>query len=323
MTRQAGPYDPHDMAALVADHSVVRRVYEEDRFSGRDNEKFGPDLNIHSRDDLAAHNAATMLDKETYAFHGQNNRDIYYNAATNTSTVINKDDPEASTCWRDDRKERGFEVLVQRENQARDALGLPDVEIKQGGYEALYGAEFKPTEEPEPEPEPQPEPDRGGPDLDPGAQPTEEEPQKEAQAEPQSEQLTGMEPAQQESSNVAQAPVYGGSLFGDMIDDAGEGLKDIVDDFGREVGGIMSGVAGGSPADGVKGEAEYFAKAVDDPEKFPPLDDEMAARIKERQAYEATNCALRGGEELSPAAQQWNMQDRVQAYMENQKSFSM
>src|ERR1700761_2206355 len=118
------PYDPHDIAEQVAQHAYFRHVVAEQRFTDRDGEKYGPDLEIGTKDDLARHVEETLLDPATEALHGVDGRDIYYNEATNTVVIVNIERLDRSTCYRDSSFEGEFDRIVDAENKERDKRGL-------------------------------------------------------------------------------------------------------------------------------------------------------------------------------------------------------
>jgi hypothetical protein len=73
--------------------------------------------------------------------------------------------------------------------------------------------------------------------------------------------------------------------------------------------------------------AAYFAKSVDDSERFPPRDNEEERLVTDRQSYEEIAGNLREGSgesrELSEEEQQTQMEDRMQAHISYQHRMSM
>jgi hypothetical protein len=122
------------------------------------------------------------------------------------------------------------------------------------------------------------------------------------------------------AQEVAQgAPAATSSLF-DIIDVAGDTVIEVVADTGKELAGVATdAVSGGLSVDD---RAEYYAKCVDDPERYPPLDNEMEAMAHVRRQYEEASRSLRGGE-MSAEARAWNYDDRKEEYMAYQKAYSL
>lgn len=120
------------------------------------------------------------------------------------------------------------------------------------------------------------------------------------------------------------------SLFSDIIDTTAQSLYEIADGVSAEVNDIANSFSAAHPdvpQEQVQ-EAAYYAKAVDDPEKYPPLNDGMKTEIEERQAYERVGEKLRAaGEEPGSLSdeqkQELMMEDRMQSYLDRQKEHSM
>jgi hypothetical protein len=74
-------------------------------------------------------------------------------------------------------------------------------------------------------------------------------------------------------------------------------------------------------------EATYFARAVDDPKNYPPLNSEMKEAIEERQAYERAETAMRGGRtadrDVSKQEKQELMEERIEAYLDRHKEIAI
>jgi hypothetical protein len=74
-------------------------------------------------------------------------------------------------------------------------------------------------------------------------------------------------------------------------------------------------------------DAAYFAQSVEDPEKYPPLNEDMKAQVEERRAYEEIGQKLRqsSGEDIAVSDEQRLevMQDRMESYMDRQKEHTM
>jgi hypothetical protein len=73
--------------------------------------------------------------------------------------------------------------------------------------------------------------------------------------------------------------------------------------------------------------AAYFAKSVEDPEKFPPLSEEMKAEVENWQLTDKIVQNLREASgkspDLSPEEQQLQMEERMQAHMIYQNQMSI
>lgn len=105
-------------------------------------------------------------------------------------------------------------------------------------------------------------------------------------------------------------------------------LEGTADAFGEVIGDVVqevSGIVGGGETT-LEQEAAYFARCVEDPEMYPPLNDEMAELAESRRSYERTLAASREAAgfdgELTAAGEKWMTEDRMQEYMDNQQSYS-
>ncbi|MEO8883201.1 MAG: hypothetical protein ABI377_07320 [Devosia sp.] len=135
------------IAQKIADGHSWKHV-EEGRFSGRKNEKYGPDLHITTRPELASRIEKTLLDKRTRVFRGidkrtgEQSREIYYNKKTNTVVIVNRNDPDGGTCQRASLKDMPeLRRLWKQDNATRNEFGLPRAELPQrGGFETLHPA---------------------------------------------------------------------------------------------------------------------------------------------------------------------------------------
>lgn len=132
-------YDPTEIARQIANgHAYDEHVFEQQRFTGRDNERYGPELHIDSREDFSRHIETTMRDLDTYVFEGVDRRDIYCNASTNTVVVVNLDDPHGGTCLRSKLgKEPDFIRIYRSDSKELAELGLDPPQVVKGGYDAI------------------------------------------------------------------------------------------------------------------------------------------------------------------------------------------
>jgi hypothetical protein len=116
-----------------------------------------------------------------------------------------------------------------------------------------------------------------------------------------------------------------------IVDESVKATGEVVTGFATEVTNLANGYESSHPDSGATQEeiqnAAYFAKSVDDPERFPPLNDEMKNEVAERQASEAIAHNLREAldqnPELSPEEQQLQMEERMQTHLDYQKQLSM
>jgi len=119
------------------------------------------------------------------------------------------------------------------------------------------------------------------------------------------------------------------SALTDMIDVIDEGLKaagEIATGVAHEVNGLAERQSVPVAEEQLSNEA-HAAKAVDNPEKYPPRDEEMKAWVEDRRASEEIARNLRessaGRQEVSPQQQQALMEDRMQDYLQCQKQQQM
>lgn len=131
-------YDPYEISKRIAEHSYEKHVLEERRFEGRDNQKYGQELNINSLNDFAKHIESTIRDPSTRCFHAFDDRDVYYNKSTNTVVITDPHSAHGGTCLRDKTHEKYFNSLADRDNNFRSSLNLEHNEIVQGGFNKLY-----------------------------------------------------------------------------------------------------------------------------------------------------------------------------------------
>jgi hypothetical protein len=105
-----------------------------------------------------------------------------------------------------------------------------------------------------------------------------------------------------------------GELAGFVVDE----VKNLADDFSRA-----------QPDSGATTEelylSAYFAKSVEDGEKFPPLDAEMKSAVADRQASEtiARNLREAAGRPVdhSPEEAALQREDRMQTHLDHQKHY--
>jgi hypothetical protein len=117
----------------------------------------------------------------------------------------------------------------------------------------------------------------------------------------------------------------------EFVDETVKATGEIAAGVAAEVKGLADEYTKANPNSGAAPEelqnAAYFAKAVDNPERFPPLSDEMKSQVEDRQASEeiARNLRESSGKspDLSPEEQQAQMQDRMQEQFDRQKQHSM
>lgn len=133
-------YDPHEISQKISrGHAYEKHVVKEGRFTGGNDEKYGFDLFIRSRDDFARHIENTITDPATEAFHAENGRDVYYNDITNTIVIVNSIEQDRGTCYRDRNKYKEFSRLLRTENESRRNNSVEEIiDIVPGGYEQLY-----------------------------------------------------------------------------------------------------------------------------------------------------------------------------------------
>jgi hypothetical protein len=122
-------------------------------------------------------------------------------------------------------------------------------------------------------------------------------------------------------------------MLGELIELGGEIMKAAGEYTGgvlQEVQSIANDFVAANPNSGATQEqlenAAYFAKAVDNPEQFPPRNDQEKSQVEDRQASEEIAKSIRetnGSPGLSPQEQQAQVQDRMQEYLDRQKQMSM
>jgi hypothetical protein len=289
---------PEDVRAAI--EISAERIEEEfdtpEELNAGDYARNGPDLGLRNAADIADHVEGVLADPETKGFVTAGNTDIYYHEPSNTLVFIDHDDIFASGTERPVDREEEFERLLEQENIARREAGLPPAEVSLGGLDAL---EEKLEAQPEPQLEEKPfTPVQA---LDPGL------------------------PLTEQSRVAAQSGVpQPTSAVMDILDGGLEAFEEVLTDTVKEITGIYGALGGVSALDR---EAAYFADCVEDPGKFPPLNEEMKQRADSRRAEEAAwreNRSANGGSpDLTPAGEAWIRSNRVETYMNREQDLTL
>jgi hypothetical protein len=116
-----------------------------------------------------------------------------------------------------------------------------------------------------------------------------------------------------------------------FVDEMERTAGDLVTGIGQEVTNLADAYVKANPETTATREevenAAYFAKSVDDQEKYPPRDEQMQADVEDRQASEeiARNLREASGQEatLSPEEEQRQLEDRMQAHLDHHKAQTM
>jgi hypothetical protein len=124
-----------------------------------------------------------------------------------------------------------------------------------------------------------------------------------------------------------------GSILTDalfIVDTTAKAAGEFASGVAAEVVDLADSYANAHPDSGATAEelqsAAYFAKSIEDPEKFPPLNEEMKSEVENWQLTDKIVQNLREASgkspDLSPEEQQLQMEERMQAHMiyQNQKS---
>jgi hypothetical protein len=127
------------------------------------------------------------------------------------------------------------------------------------------------------------------------------------------------------------SPARETSIFEDLIEPTFESLGEIAQGVMSEVAFIAGSFATANPESGLSQadleQAAYFAKSVEDTEKYPPLNSAMQEAVEERQAYERAETAMGeksvGNQEPPEQDQQAQLYERMQAHLERQKEMEM
>ncbi len=122
------------------------------------------------------------------------------------------------------------------------------------------------------------------------------------------------------------------SIFEDFFTVASETLGEIAQGVKTEVNNLANSYSSAHPDSGATPaqaqEAAYFSKAVDDPAKFPPVNDDMKSKVSDRQISEdiSNNLRERNGnaDSISKEDQQPGItEDRMQSYLSMQQQKTM
>jgi hypothetical protein len=120
------------------------------------------------------------------------------------------------------------------------------------------------------------------------------------------------------------------SIFADVAETTVQSVGDIASGVTAEIHDIASSFSASHPdvpQEQVQ-EAAHYAKSVEDPERCPPRDEQMAADVAERQAYERVGEKLRAagqepGSFSDEQKQEFMREDRMESYIDRQKQHSM
>lgn len=128
---------------LVVLHSYEKHHKRENRFN---DEGLGVPLGINSLESFRAHIIDVLKSPETWGFRTHNQREVYFNRATNTVVILNEaldpktGKPYGGSAWREYDFEGEFGRLYNKEFEYLKNNGklhlMPDVWI--GGYRALH-----------------------------------------------------------------------------------------------------------------------------------------------------------------------------------------
>jgi hypothetical protein len=136
----------------------------------------------------------------------------------------------------------------------------------------------------------------------------------------------------QKTEGTKEATMPETSIFEDFFTVASETLGEIAQGVKTEVNNLANSYSSAHPDSGATPaqaqEAAYFSKAVDDPAKFPPVNDDMKSKVSDRQISEdiSNNLRERNGnaDSISKEDQQPGItEDRMQSYLSMQQQKTM
>lgn len=128
------PYDPEAISKKISEGHALKHVNRSREI------KHWQNLGVETKQAFETHILKTLIANDTKVFHAHNNRDIYYNEKTNTVVIVHLSSFDKGSCHLPTSKERYFQKQAEMEIEAREylALKLGPLEIKTGGYTALY-----------------------------------------------------------------------------------------------------------------------------------------------------------------------------------------
>jgi hypothetical protein len=116
-------------------------------------------------------------------------------------------------------------------------------------------------------------------------------------------------------------------VFEETVKAGGEVVSGVAQEVATAVNDYARGNPNAEAPLAQQQEAAYAALSVGNPERYPPLSDDMKSFVEDRRLSEAIDRQLveasGGSLDVTPQEQQAQMQDRMQAYIDQQKQYSM
>ncbi len=117
------PYHLKDLISPLAEHSMKHA----DEFK---DPTLGKEVLMNNVEDMKKHVIYTLFHPETKSFRGYDNRDCFYNAATNTIVIINPGKDQngnilGGTAFRPKAQEQRFEDLLDKESRRLNTKIIP------------------------------------------------------------------------------------------------------------------------------------------------------------------------------------------------------